>query len=404
MERKIKILQVITRLDKGGSAELALLACRKIDPARFEPVLVYGGASGGDYYTGGVTRVNLPALVREISPLKDFIAFCRLFLLLKKEQPDIVQTNSSKAGFIGRWSAWLYNLVVRVKGSASREGGRSPRTIKIVHMPHGHVFYGYGFGNIKTVLFIALEKLSAKITDKLIAVSEGEKNESLFLGVGKPGQWVVIPPGTSLAGLDPSAVKDMVRRELGIPQNAIVVGTAARFEPVKGIIHLMEAAALVQKLAGGDVRFLFIGDGSLKKELESRAAALGLSGKSIFTGMSSEVERMMCALDIYVQPSLNEGLGKTLVLAHSLGLPIVASRVQGIPDVVLDAKTGFLVRSTDDGELAAKLLELIADPELRNRMGKAGKEWVTRKEDGLPYFGEERTISLLEKLYERLLG
>ena len=155
MDRKKKILQIITRLDKGGSAELALMACRKLDRGKFDLLLVYGHNPSADYDTCGMPCVYVPMLTREISPLKDIFALISLFRLFNREKPDIVQTNSSKAGFIGRWSAWLYNLALRVTGRVSRAA-------KIIHMPHGHVFYGYGFGRIKTALFIALEMQTSR--------------------------------------------------------------------------------------------------------------------------------------------------------------------------------------------------------------------------------------------------
>ncbi len=390
---KKKLIHVITRLDKGGSAELALLVCRSINRSKFDPVLAYGQNPSADYNTCDIPCVYVPSLKREISPFNDFLSLINLYKLFKKEKPDIIQTNSSKAGFLGRWAAWLYNLSLRISG-------RGAGAAAVIHMPHGHVFYGYGFSKAKTMLFLALERISTAITDKLIAITEGEKKESLAYGIGEPGQWVIINPGVKCEEFDPSERKEKIRANLGISNDAIVVGTVARHEPVKGVGYLIEAAGLIKKRSDKDIVFLIVGDGALRKELESKASELGIKDKTIFTGMREDVPDMMSAMDIFVQPSLNEGMGKTLVQAHSLGLPIVATRVQGIPDVVVDGITGFLVPPADPKALADKILELINNTALIEKMGKAGKQRVTRKEDGLSCFSEERTVHLLEKLYE----
>ena len=392
---KKKLIHVITRLDTGGSAELALLVCRRINLDKYDVLLAYGHTPSVGYDISGIPSVHVPCLIREISPVKDLLSLISLYKIFRNEKPDIIQTNSSKAGFVGRWAAWLYNLTERVKGQGSG-------TAKIIHMPHGHVFYGYGFGCAKILLLLMLERITAKITDILIAITEGERIESLAYGIGKPEQWVIINPGVKCPNIDPLSVKNSVRSKLGIPVGAVVIGTVARHEPVKGIIYLVEAAGLMKERSGRDIVFLIVGDGNLRKDIETRAASLGVKDRIIFTGMRDDVPEMMCAMDIFAQPSLNEGMGKTLVLAHALGLPIVATRVQGIPDVVIDGKTGYLVPPADAGFLAEKLLELTGSPELRDKMGKAGKQHVTKVVDGMACFSEERSVHLFEKLYENI--
>jgi len=146
-----------------------------------------------------------------------------------------------------------------------------------------------------------------------------------------------------------------------------------------------------------------VGDGAERKMLERLAVRLGVSDKTIFTGMRTDILDMMNALDIYVQPSLNEGMGKTLVQAHSLNLPIVATNVQGIPDLVIDGKTGILVPPKNPDALARAVCVLARDPALRKSMGKAGCAHVNRRIDGLPCFSSDRMIRLLEELYESVL-
>ncbi|HBU69268.1 MAG TPA: hypothetical protein DEE98_02670 [Elusimicrobia bacterium] len=373
---KKKIFLIITRLDAGGSSE-AVLAIKNGLSEKYDISVLSGP---GDRKPD----ILVPSLQRETNPVKDLRALIELINILKEHRPDIVQTNTSKAGFIGRWAAKFAGIN------------------RIIHMPHGHVFYGYEFSGIKTKLFLLLEKLSAPITGILIALTQGEKNESLLLGVGKPEQWEIVHPCVDKTEMTPKRTREEVRRELNIPDSAVVIGCVARLVPVKGVIYLVEAAALLEKLAAEETRYLVVGDGPLGQEIKSKVFSLGLTNRFIFTGMRNDVPDMMSAMDIYVQPSLNEGMGKTLVQAHAAGLPIVASRVQGIPDVVAEGKTGFLVPPADALGLSEKISALVSSPELRKQMGGAGKESVLRKENGLEYFGKERMLYLIDKIYENI--
>ena len=396
--QKIKILHIITRLDKGGSTEHVLECCEYFEKKDdFEIILIYGGE----------TKLNLDFknyyvkfLQREISPIKDIVAFLKILKIIKKEKPDIIHTHSSKAGFIGRWAAWLARIT-----------SYKLQATKIIHTPHGHVFYGY-YGKLKTLLFLLLERLTAKITDKLVALTEGEKNESLSFGVGKEQQWIIIPSGIDynlelkvFCKLRDSELKE----KLGIPKNSIVIGTVARLEPIKGIRYLVDAAKIILSLPSyllPPIYFLIVGDGSERKFLEERVEKLGLKDKFIFTGMREDVADLMSIMDIYVQPSINEGMGKTIVLAELLGKPVVATNVQGIPSVVVNSETGetgILVPHKDPQKLAEAIVKLINDENLRTKMGENAKKWVYKIVDGYPQFSLERMLFLLENLYKMLV-
>ncbi|MBN1824043.1 MAG: glycosyltransferase family 4 protein [Endomicrobiales bacterium] len=379
---KIKIAQIITRLEKGGSAENTILVCERLDPAKFEPILVYGSTLSHPY---DITfkNIHVPTLVRRISPLYDVKAVYDIYRILKTLKPDIVHTNSSKAGFIGRWAAFLAGIK------------------NIVHTPHGHVFYGYEFGRLKAALFVLLERMTALITTRLVALTEGEMKESIAFGVGTPKQWRVIHCGVEIPDQGRSK-RNQARDTLGIGRDTVLVGTVSRLDPVKGVINLVKAAPLIIEGTRQEVMFLIVGDGTERQVLVKTARDIGVQDKIIFTGMRKDVPELMSAMDIYVQPSLNEGLGKTLVEAHGSGLPVVASSVQGIPDVVLDGRSGFLVPPGNPGRIADAVLKLVADAVLRRAFGEAGKCHVTEKFEGVCRFSPERMIGLLEKLYDEL--
>jgi len=399
----MKILHIITRLDKGGSAETVVYICEYFNKKEgYEIVLVYGGE----------TKVNLSCknyyikeLKRKISLVNDIIAFLKIYKIIKKEKPDIIHTHSSKAGIIGRWAAWL-----------ARTTSYKLQATIIIHTPHGHIFYGY-YGKLRTLLFLFLERITAKITDKLVSLTEGEKNESLSFGVGKEQQWIVIPPGIdynlelrvsrNLWDLSRKLRDSELKEKLGIPKNSIVIGTVARLEPIKGIRYFVDAAKIILSLPSSyllpSIYFLIVGDGSERKFLEEKVEKLGLKDKFIFTGMCDDVAELMSIMDIYVQPSINEGMGKTIVLSELLGKPVVATNVQGIPSVVINNETGILVPPKDPQKLAEAIVKLINDKNLRTKMGENAKKWVYKIVDGYLQFSQQRMLFLLENLYKMLV-
>ncbi len=419
MLMKKKIVHIITRLDKGGSSENVLATCeyfyfKKLPVKRnYEIVLIYGGEKKFEF---GFKSYYIKELQRNIFPFKDFVAFIKIFNIIKKEKPDIVHTHTSKAGILGRWAAYFLNLKLKIKNE---------KLIKIVHTPHGHIFYGY-YGKIITAIFIFIEKITAKITNRLIALTDGEKNESLAFDVGEPKQWVVIPSGIGLSSelivhsleLEINSKKlptsnsglwtpDFeLRTQLGIPQDATVVGTVARLESVKGIKYLIDAIKIIISSPNPylltPTYFLIVGDGSERKMLEKMVEEYGLKDKVIFTGMREDVLELISIMDIYVQPSLNEGMGKTIVIASMLGKPIVATKVQGIPSVIIDGETGVLVEPKNALQLSKAILMLINDKNLREKIGESAKKWVSKIVDGYPQFSVERMMILLEKLYNSI--
>lgn len=390
----IKVAKIITRLEMGGSTETVLLQCRKADPEKFEIHLIYGLSTSNEFDPFGIKSYHVTSLVRNLSPLNDLKALFAVYRLLKEIKPDVVHTHTSKAGIIGRWAAWLYNRSLPGK------------PVKIVHRPHGHIFYGYEFGFLRMFIFRLAERITAGITDRLIALTEGEKRESVGFGVGRPEQWVVIHSDVDLRGVKVKP-REELRKYFAVKDNALVIGTVARLEHVKGVRYFVKAVPLILERMDPETRaaaaFMIVGDGSEKKMLEGLAERLRVRDKLIFTGLRTDVMDVMNAMDIYVQPSLNEGMGKTLVQAHFLKLPIAATRVQGIPDVVLDGKSGILVPPADPEALAGAVSRLASDAALRKSMGEAGHAYVTRKIDGLQCFSAERMLALLDKMYEELI-
>ena len=367
---KIKTIHIITRLDKGGSAENTLLTVMGLDREIYDVVLVHGLSiesnmaedefravekSLMDVEKEGVRVITIPSLVRRIHLFYDLRAFFALIKILRNERPDIVHTHTSKAGILGRWAAFFVRVPV------------------IIHTPHGHVFWGY-FGKLKTRIFILLEKISALVTDRLVMLTEQEKIDHLHFHIAPENKFSVVHSGINLdefsnTSVDPAAMK----RRLGIPEDNLIVGTVGRLTSIKGHRYLIEAA---RKIAGSrpDTTFVILGDGELLDELKNMVTRSDIEENIKFLGWRSDVAEVMSTFDIFALPSLNEGMGRVLVEAMALGRPIVASNIGGIPDLVVDGENGYLVPVGDVESLAARIRKLLDDPEKREEMGECGKK------------------------------
>jgi len=414
----VKILHVITRLDPGGSAENTLLSCRHLADKGWEVVLAAGPGKTEDVgwiEASGVPAVIVPSLRRDPHLVADLRAFWQLLRLMRRERPDILHTHSAKGGVLGRWAGWL---------------ARIPH---IVHTPHGHVLYGYAKG-FKNWLYLLAERVTAPITDRLVALSEGERRESVEHGIGRREQWVVIPSGVELSTLDASAKSESAVPDSSVspgPDRPVGIGTVARLEHVKGLDILVRATKELRNLMadhrsdsplaqGGPRaeepprpfhepdstwRIYIWGDGQLHDELVRLADDLGVADRVEFVGTGEPVDQFLQGLDIYVQPSRNEGMGRALVLAQAHGLPIVATRVCGIPDVVRDEESGILVPSEDPLALAGALRRLLLDPKARARLGNGAQAWIVETDEtGYPRFGLDAMVYRLTDLYEKLMS
>jgi glycosyltransferase involved in cell wall biosynthesis len=320
---------------------------------------------------------TVPALRRDPSPLADLRALWQIFRLLRRQRPAILHTHSAKAGILGRWAGWLAGVPV------------------IVHTPHGHVLYGYTRG-LQNWAYRMAERVSAPITDCLVALSEGEKRESVAAGIGREERWVVIPSGVDVDDLSP-------RRAGRDPSAPLRIGCVARLEHVKGIDVLVRAAAVLGAADLPEFEIEVWGDGRQRDELLTLRDAVAATHGPRFVGTEEPVEQFLRRLDVYVQPSRNEGMGRALVLAQGVGLPVVASRVCGIPDVVKDGETGILVDAESPAALAEAIACLVLDEERRNAFGDAARSWImTKDESGFPRFSTAAMLWHLQRLYRQL--
>lgn len=359
----LRIAHIITRLDPGGSTESTLLMAAAFGPPEFESWVVHGpsraGAPALPPGAAPVRLVEIPALRRNVAPLQDARALLALYRLLRRGRFDIVHTHTSKAGFLGRLAARLAGV---------------PR---ILHTPHGHVFHGY-FGPGATRAFILLERWAARFTERILTLTDAEAGQHLALRVGRPGQFLTIPSGVDLARVRAAAGRGpQVRRDMGLEAGTPLVGAVSRLAPVKGIAHLVGAMPEILRRCPG-AHLLLAGDGEERPALEAQAADLGVASRVHFLGFREDVEAVIAALDVFVLPSLNEGMGRVLVAAMALGVPVVATRVGGVPEVVEDGRQGLLVPAADPAALAMAIAAVLGDRMRAGAMGALGRARAER--------------------------
>jgi glycosyltransferase involved in cell wall biosynthesis len=385
----VKVLRVIARLNMGGPALHVAYLTEGLATRGYETTLVAGTLARGEdsmqfvAERHGVEVVRVDELHREISPLRDIVAAFRLAKLIRRLRPEILHTHTAKAGAVGRLAALL-------------AGRARPRIV--VHTFHGHVLRGY-FGPVRTGFFRLLERTLARVSTQLIAVSPEVRDDLVALKVGSPEKFTVIRLGIELGErieLD-EALRDETRRVLGIAPDRFVVGWIGRMTAIKNTDVVLQAFAAL-RARGVDAVLCLIGDGPDRDPLERKAHDLGLMRNCLFLGYQEDVARFYAAFDVFLLASENEGTPVTTIEALAAGRPVVATRVGGVPDVVEDGLDGFLAEPRDADGLAERLERLARDPDLRERMGRAGRERVP------PRYAVGRLVDDIDALYRSLLS
>lgn len=385
--KPIKVLHIITRLILGGAQENTILTVEGLGKERgYEVALATGpplGPEGSlveEAERKGINLIMIPEMRREVNPWRDLITFIKLYRLIKQGSYDIVHTHSSKAGILGRLAARLAGTKV------------------IVHTIHGLPFHEYQKRGIN-YFYIFCERLAALFTDKIITVAEVMTRKALAARLAPREKFMTIYSGMELDKfLEPEVKAADKRKEMQIEPDVPVVGKIARLFPLKGHKYLLEAAAEVAWVYP-QVKFLLVGDGILRENLEKQAENLRIKEKVIFTGLvpQEEIPQLLAIMDIVVHTSLREGLARVLPQALARGRPVISFDIDGASEVVREGKTGHLVPAEDSKRLAEAIIDLLVNKEKAKKMGEAGKRLID------PVFRAEVMVDKIAELYEELL-
>ncbi|MCL6447510.1 MAG: glycosyltransferase family 4 protein [Armatimonadetes bacterium] len=349
--KKFRVLHLI-RPAAGGMKNHLLSLLSRLNPDLFEIVAACpDGPLAAEIAHAGFRAVALP-LVGELSFRKDWETIRLLVKILREEKIAILHAHSAKAGFVGRLAA------------------RLARTPVIFLTAHNSIFYE-DWPAWKKMILAAAERALSRVTDRIITVSEALRRELMQKEGINPDRIVTIYNGIGPAPGRPPRERRQVLRELGLPPLGQVVGTIARLAPQKGVGYFLKAAAMLVK--DYQVNFLIVGGGPLRRQLESEAISLGLQNRVVFTGEREDVPAILPVFDIFVLPSLTEGFPLTILEALAAGRPVIATRVGGIPEAIVDNYTGLLVKPGDPAGLALAIAELLSDRERALALGRAGQ-------------------------------
>jgi GT2 family glycosyltransferase/glycosyltransferase involved in cell wall biosynthesis len=402
---KIKIVRIVSRMNIGGPSIHVALLTRKLDQEKFESKLVIGSISSSEgnmnYLLQEDPRVlSIPELQREIDLIKDLRAFIKLFKLLIREKPAIVDTHTAKAGLIGRLATFVYRFL-------------SGRKVYVVHTFHGNVFGGY-FSKLKSRLFVLLERMLAQVTDVIIALSPTQKMELVEKYRIAESQKVHVKN----LGFDLSPFLDgkghhngNFRKKWDLNKDTLLVGIIGRLVAIKNHRMFLDAAHLFLKRNAMAIKFLIVGDGEERHRLENYAKALGIADSVVFCGWEKEIEKVYAELDILALTSINEGTPVSIIEAMAASVPILTTEVGGVkdllgePEKVGGGKNGFKVCQRgimcpiDDPLAFAGGIEFILEKKLRN-LDHAPT--ANARDYVMTHYSEKRLVDDMQKLYQHL--
>jgi GT2 family glycosyltransferase/glycosyltransferase involved in cell wall biosynthesis len=403
--KRIKVLRIIARLNIGGPAIHVHLLTKGLDAEKFEPVLVSGKISPqeGDmsylFDSYDKSPTIIPELQREISLRMDLKAFRQIFNRLLKERPDIVHTHTAKAGSSARLAVLMYNFICEKK-------------VRTVHTFHGHVFEGY-FSRAKSLMFVWIERFLARLTNMIIAISETQKRDLLEKFQIAPAQKIrTVELGFDLRPfLGSKMLKGQFRRSLGINDNTLLIGIIGRLVPIKNHIMFFEAARVfLEENPGVHAKFVVVGDGELRDELEAYCQELGLASHVVFSGWMRNVPLVYADLDMLALTSTNEGTPVSIIEAMASSVPVIATDAGGVMDLLgppdgIPSSDGFVVCERgmlckkNDASGFAKGLKHLMEGDIREKQ----KRMMRARSFVKGRFSEKRLLHDIESLYLDLM-
>jgi len=373
MMEKIRVLEMIDRPSLGGGQTALLLLAENLDRSLFD--VAVASAPGGPL----VSRAEEKGLRHLAVPLEKKLALGsigRIAAVLEENKVDILHTHGGYAGLYGRWAA------------------RRSRTPVVVHSLHG-IHYLHYRNPVARQLFIHLERRCSQFTDMLILVSHADLGRAIKHRLAPRNRMVAILNGIALSEGPSAESREIKRREINLEPGRPLVGTVARLHRQKGVLYLLLAAPMILDRFP-EARIVVVGEGPLGKRLQRRARVLGLTDRVLFLGARTDAAEVMALFDVFVLPSLWEGLPFVLVEAAALGKPIVSAAVDGAREVIDDGKTGVLVPPRAPQALAEAVISLLADRDRASRLAERAKAVIPAR------FPLQRMVEQTQNLYLKL--
>jgi glycosyltransferase involved in cell wall biosynthesis len=375
---RIRVAQVVTRFI-AGTGGVALRGAEGLDRTRFEPVILTapGGPLIERAQAEGIEVLTLRHMRPEIAPHDDVAGIRELRGLFEVGRFDVVHTHSAKAGALGRIAARQAGVPV------------------VVHTFHGFPFHSFQ-SPLRRSAYIAVERRLGRITDRFVAVSAIVGADAVRLGLAPAERVRVIPVSIADRSVrrEPAS-RQRARQLLGISERTALIGTVGRIDHQKAPFDFLE---VLNRLRHSGVHAVWIGDGPMRQQVESRSHRLGLDGHMHFLGERDDVQVLLPALDIFVMTSLYEGLPCAVVEAMQCGLPVVATAVNGVPEVIVTGETGLLAPAGRPAACATAVRYLLEHPAEATHMAENGRRWVAGR------FGARDAAIALSGLYEEALG
>lgn len=376
---RIRVVHVITRFIAGAGGN-TLMSATGMDPDRYE--VWVAGCPGGPLWdqarAAGVHTVELDGFTEVISPLADLRVLWQLVRLLRRVRPSIVHTHSAKGGVLGRVA------------------GRLCRVPVVIHTFHGFSVHP-SMSRARRTAYLLVERAAGRLTDAFAAVAPRVAREAVETGQARPGTVTVVPSAVAVEAIVDTRAADARAVVAGLVGrgDCPVVGTVGRIDAQKVPLDFVRVAAAVQNRRP-DVRFVWVGEGPLEQQVRAEAQRVG--ARVLFTGFRADAAVLAAGFDAYLVTSEYEGLGRALTEALAAARPVVATAVNGIPDLVTPGATGLLVRPGDIPAMADAVLWLLDHPVEAAAMGRAGRARV----DG--HFTQARMCADLDALYSAQLG
>lgn len=387
--KKIKVLRIINRFNIGGPTYNATFLSRFLSDD-FETRLIGGLPEEGEADSLHIPEAYglKPEIIEEMQRnpnLKsDYATYKRFKQIIQEYQPDIVHTHAAKAGALGRLAAASCGVPV------------------IIHTYHGHVFHSY-FGKVKTGVFKVIERFLARKSTGIIAISNLQKKE---LGqehrICREDKIHVVPLGFDLDRFhaDLESKRKITRTNFQLQDDCVAVAIVGRLAPIKNHAFFLEVVEEILQTGIQHVRFFIVGDGELKEEIQQKVNKINdqFGHFVVMTSWIKDIATFNAGMDVICLTSNNEGTPVSLIEAQAANVPIVTTDVGGVKDILLEGETGFVIPLKNKGMYVEKMLLLINNKEIRQKMSQNG--WTFVKET----FSYQRLVRDVEKYYRTLLA